>query len=407
VEKITLINLFGVMLVAFLVPFTLGFFPKLRIPAVALEVVAGIIVGPAVLGWVQPGPVVEIVSRLGVAFLLFLAGMELDLGVLNGAPMKLGALSFFASFALALAIMVPLGMAGLILSPLLVATALSATSVGIIIPILRDTGHLDSPAGIFTVAGASVAEFGTIAVLGIFFASSKAAPWVEALDLAVVAVLAVLLLFALTRLGRWRPGTAVTARLDHTSSQVKVRGTVTIVLGASLVASFFGFEAILGTFLAGVVVAIVLRGDAGARSLRERIEAIGFGFFVPVFFVSSGLKFKLDGLTSPAELTRIALFFVVLLLVRGVPALLYRKHLSGREMAASGLLQATNLSFIVVAVTVGLELGKMRQITGSSLIVAGLLSAVLFPMIAQGLLGGAQEKIVAAETPDERRMKPM
>jgi Kef-type K+ transport system membrane component KefB len=340
-------------------------------------------------------------------FLLFLAGMELDLTMLKGTPMMLGAMSFIASIVLALLIMVPLHSAGLIISPLLVATALSATSVGIIIPILRDTGQLDSPAGIFTVAGSSVAEFGTIAMLGMFFASAGSAPWVGAISLAAVAVLAVLLLFALTRLARWRPGRTVTARLDHTSSQLRVRATVAVVLGASVIASYFGFEAILGTFLAGVVVAIVIRGDAGERSLRERIEAIGFGFFVPVFFVTSGLKFKLEGLASPDELARIALFFVVLLLVRGLPALLYRKHLTGREMAASGLLQATNLSFIVVAVTVGLELGRMRPITCSSLIVAGLLSAGLFPMLAQRLLGGAKQAIVGVETPDEEIMEPM
>ncbi len=133
-------------------------------PSVVLELVVGIIAGPAVMGLIEPGPVVDVVSNLGVAFLLFLAGMDIDLPLLNGAPLRRGALGFVLTIALSLAIMVPLGDSGLILSPLLVATAPAATSVGIIIPVLRDTGQLDTPLRRFTVAGGLVAEFGTIAV---------------------------------------------------------------------------------------------------------------------------------------------------------------------------------------------------------------------------------------------------
>src|SRR5215470_5360004 len=121
---LTLVNLLGVAMIAFCVPFVLGFFPRVRIPAVALELVAGIIVGPAVLGWVEPGPVVGVMAMIGVAFLLFLAGLELDLHVLKGAPLVRGSLGFLFSFTLALALMTPLGESGFILSPLLVAVAL-------------------------------------------------------------------------------------------------------------------------------------------------------------------------------------------------------------------------------------------------------------------------------------------
>jgi len=390
VERITLVNLFGVMLIAFLVPFALGFVPRLRVPAVVLELVAGIVFGPAILGWIKPGPVVQIVSNLGVAFLLFLAGMELDVRALRGAPLRLGSIGFVASVALGLAIMLPVGAAGFILSPLLVATALSATSVGIVFPVLRDTGMIESPAGRFIVAGGAAAEFGTIAVLGVFFAGEHSNAVVEALLLAAVGVVAVVVLLGLSRLWKWEPGRAVTKRLDETSSQVRVRFAVVVLLGAAVLASSFGFESILGTFLAGALLAIVIRGDQHEESFRRKIEAVGFGFFVPVFFVTSGLKFDLSGFGA-AEAGRAAFFFVALLLIRGLPALLYKKHLSWKETAAAGLLQATNLSFIVVAVTVGVAIGKMRQINGSALIIAGLLSAVLFPWVAQALLGGGSQ----------------
>lgn len=388
-QQVTFVNLFGVSIIAFFVPALLGFFPKLRVPAVVFELIAGIIFGPAVLGWIKPGPVVMIISNLGVAFLLFLAGMELDLTKLRGNPLKLGAATFLLSFAIALAIMVPFGMSGFVLSPLLVATALSATSVGIVFPVLKDTGQLDSPAGRFTVAGGAVAEFATIAILGVFFAGENANAGIEALLLAVVAVAAVLLLVVLSRASKWEPGRVVTRRLDETSSQVRVRLAVMILLGAAVLASSFRFEAILGTFLAGAVLAIVIRGDVHEHDFRRKIEAVGYGFFVPVFFVTSGLRFSLIGVDDPQEWLRVGVFLISLLLIRAVPALLSRKHLGRREVIASGLLMATNLSFIVVAVSVGRELGKMQPITGSALIITGLVSAVLFPMLAQQVLKGA------------------
>lgn len=402
--EISLVNLFGVAVIAFAVPFMLGFFPRLRVPPIVLELIAGIIVGPAVLGWIEPGPVVRTMSAIGVAFLLFLAGLELDLDVLKGPPLILGALSFGLSLLVAAGLTVPLGSAGLILSPLLVSIALSATAVGIIVPVLRDTGQLDSPTGRFTIGGASVAEFGTIALLGIFFAGEGASPAREAVALACVAVIAVLLLAALVRASEWRSGTAVFDRLDDTSSQVRVRFAVMLLLGAAALTAAFGFEAILGTFLAGIVFGIAIKGAKHEHALRTKLEATGFGFFVPVFFVASGLRLNVEGIFSPVELGRIALFLVILLVVRGLPAVIYKKHLSWRETGAAGLLQSTNLSFIVVAVAVGTELGIIKQVNGSALIIAGLLSAVTFPAAAQALLGGAHGGVAMDGDRVEERM---
>jgi Kef-type K+ transport system membrane component KefB len=164
-----------------------------------------------------------------------------------------------------------------------------------------------------------------------------------------------------------------------------------ILLGAAVVASSFGFESILGTFLAGAVLAIIIRGDKFEESFRVKLEAIGFGFFVPAFFVTSGMKLNLSSINSPSALGRVALLFVMLMLIRGVPALLYRSHLTRRETLAAAMLQSTNLSFIVVAVTVGQEIGRIRPVTGSALVLAGVLSAVIFPASAQVLLGGRAE----------------
>jgi Kef-type K+ transport system membrane component KefB len=398
---LTLVNLLGVATVAFCVPFVLGFFPRVRIPSVTLELVAGIILGPAVLGWIEPGPVVSVIASIGVAFLLFLAGLELDLQALEGPPLVRGSLSFLLSFALAFALMSPLGASGFVLSPLLVAIALSATSVGILVPVLHDTGQLETAVGRFTISGASVAEVGTIALLGVFYAGRGTSAAVSALLLAVVAVLAVLALAALRYTVRWTPGRRIFEKLDETSAQVRVRFAVMILLAAAALTMQFGFEGILGTFVAGVVVGIVARGDRLEDTLRGKLKAIGFGLFVPAFFVTSGLRFELNRVGGIAELGRAALFFVALIAIRTTPAVLYRPFLTWRECLASGLLQSTNLSFIVVAVTVGIELDQLREINGSALILAGLVSAVVLPAVAATLLGGSTEKASADSVPKE------
>ena len=388
---LTLVNLFGVAIIAFCVPFVLGFFPRVRIPSVTLELVAGIIVGPSVLGWIEPGPVVSAMSSIGVAFLLFLAGLELELHVLKGPPLVRGSLSFLLSFALAFALMMPLGEFGVILSPLLVAVALSATSIGILVPVLRDTGHLDTRVGHFTISGSSAAEIGTIGLLGVFFAGRDRSAAISALLLVVVAILAVLLLAGLRYTLRWAPGRRIFDKLDETSAQVRVRFAVMILLASAALAMYFGFEGILGTFVAGIVVGIVLRGDRAEQIVRAKLKVIGFGMFVPAFFVTSGLRFELKQITGMEEIGRAALFLVALIAVRTIPAVLYRPFLTWRECLASGLLQSTNLSFIVVTVTVGTELGKLREINASALILAGLVSAVVLPAVATVLLGGAKE----------------
>src|SRR5262245_38723283 len=333
---LTLVNLLGVSVIAFVVPFILGFFPRLRIPAVTLELIAGIIVGPAILGWIEPGPVVTVLASIGVAFLLFLAGLELELHVLKGPPLARGSLNFMLSFGLAFALMAPLWALDIILSPLLVAIALSATSIGILVPVLRDTGHLDTPTGHFTMCGASASEIGTIGLLGVFFAGKDASAAASALLLVFVAVIAVLLLAVLRYSRRWTPGRRMFDKLDESSAQARVRFSVMILVSAAALAMSFGFEGILGTFVAGIVLGIVIRGDPFEQALRAKLKVIGFGLFVPAFFVTSGLRFDLDSINGWSEVGRAALFFVALVTIHTVPAVVYRPYLTWRECLASG-----------------------------------------------------------------------
>ncbi|NLE22331.1 MAG: cation:proton antiporter [Actinobacteria bacterium] len=384
--EFTLTNLLLVSLLAFAVPFVLAFFPRVRVASAVLELVAGIVFGPELLDWIEIDAPVEIMSSIGVAFLLFLAGMELDLRVLRGPALRRGAAAFMISLLLAIGILLVFKEFGLVETPLLIAIALSATSVGIVVPVLRDSGLLHSPAGLFTIAGSSMAEFGTIVLLGLFFARDGSSPRVEAVLLVVFGVLAVLLLRGLVWFSGREATQAIFRRLDDTSSQVRVRLAIVVLLAAAVVASAFGFEAILGTFLAGAIFAVVIRGWHDLETFRKKIDAVGFGFFVPVFFVVSGMRLDLQALLGWLEIGTVLVLLLVLLVVRALPVLLYRRYLTDREALASGLLQATNLSFVVVAVTVGEGIGAITYSGGTALIAAGLLSAVIFPPLAHALL---------------------
>ena len=253
------------------------------------------------------------------------------------------------------------------------------------------------------MCGASAAEVGTIGMLGVFFAGNGLSAGLSALMLAAVAVLAVLLLAVLRYTLRWAPGRRILDRLDETSAQARVRFAVMIFLGAAAGATTFGFEGILGSFVAGILVGVVMRRDRFEHALRTKLEAIGFGLFVPSFFVATGLRFELDRIQGLAEIERAGLFFAALIAIRTIPAVLYRPHLSWRECLASGLLQSTNLSFIVVTVAVGTQLDRIMDVNAAALILAGLVSALVLPTVAFMLLGGSkaehEQHRVAAEAP--------
>src|ERR671914_2848811 len=159
-----------VVAVAFTAPFLLGLAPGLRIPRVVLEIVAGIVVGPSVLGWVEVDGTIEVMATLGLGFLLFLGGLEVDFSRLRGRILRLTGGGYALSFAIAVAVSLALGAGGLVETPLLLAIALGSTSLGVLIPVLKDTGRIESGLGQLVIAGASIADFAAIILLSLFFA---------------------------------------------------------------------------------------------------------------------------------------------------------------------------------------------------------------------------------------------
>jgi len=386
----TYTELMLVMVLAVAIPLLLALVPRLPIPASVIEILAGIVVGPAVLDLVDADEVVDVLATLGVAFLLFLAGLELDFDQMRGRPLKLGGAGFAMSVAIGLVVTLPLGISDVIIDPVFVTVILSATALGIVMPVLKDAGETRSPFGRLVVVSCSVAEFGSIVLLSLLFTGSGSLGALAGIAKLVVLVLAVVAIaLAASRAGRFPRLDDIVYRLQDTSSQIRIRAAVLLLLVMLVLSEDLKFDAILGAFLAGALLAAITdpERDEAFGHFRAKLEGIGFGFFVPVFFIATGLRFPVDALLSDSSaLLRVPLFLFLLLVVRGLPALVFRHDLGPRHVASAALLQATSLSFIVVATEIGVDIGEVRPINAASLVAAGMLSVLVFPALALAVL---------------------
>src|SRR5919108_671594 len=295
--------------VAFAAPLALGLVPMLRLPAVVLEIVLGIVVGPQVLGWAEVDGPVQVMNLIGLAFLL------------------------------------------------LIAIMLSATSLGVVIPVLKDGGRAGSPFGQLVIAGASIADIATVVLLSLFFSGESSGAGAKVVLLGGFVALVAAVGISIVGAQRSMRISAALVRLQDTTAQIRVRGAFLLLVVFVVLADQFGLEAILGAFLAGAVLKLVDTDRAMTHpQFHAKLEAAGFGVFVPFFFVTSGLKFDLDALfASAGTVARVPLFLAALLAARGLPALLYRRVVSGGEVIAAGLFPATPPRLFVVPRPVGVQ----------------------------------------------------
>lgn len=396
-----LTNLTVVAALAFGVPFVLGLVPRLRLPGVALEILAGIVIGPSVLGWVTVDDPIAIFSLVGLAFLLLIAGLEVDFDRLRGRTLALALVGFGISFGIAVIAGFLLKAGDLVKSPLLMAIALSATGLGIIIPILKDAGEVESMFGQLVVAAASVAEVGTIILLSLFFSGESSAIGSKLVLLIAFGGLVAAVGFAIVAAEHSMKLSGTLARLQDTTAQIRVRGAFLLLLGFAVAAEQFGAEAILGAFLAGAIVKLVDRDQMMTHpQFRVKLESAGFGVFIPFFFVTSGIRFDGHALfSSGSTVARVPLFLAILLIVRGVPALVFSRLVDGRKTFVAALLQATSLSFLVVVSQLGQDLDLITKANGAALIAAGLLSVLIFPITGLTILRRAERRDGSAAKP--------
>jgi Kef-type K+ transport system membrane component KefB len=400
-------NLLIVVAVAFAAPLVLGFFRSVKLPSVVLEIIAGIIIGPSLLGIVEVDASVSVISVIGLAFLLFLAGLEIKFDKLRGQVLRLTLIGFVVSFAIALLVALLLKGTGLIETPLLVAIILCATSLGVLIPVLKDAGEISSTFGQLIVGAGTIADFGAVILLSIFF-SGEGGIGSTLLLIGSLVALGIVVFIAVKGAERSRSIREDLVRLQDTTAQIRVRGAVVLLVGFAAIADSLGLETILGAFMAGAILSLLDRDEQMTHpEFRRKLEAVGFGVFIPVFFVTSGVNYDLDALlASASNVVMVPIFLAALVVVRGLPALTYRRLLDRRHTAVAGLMQATSLPFIVAATAIGQELGLVSAAEGAALVGAGLLSVLLFPAIGLSLLRRG-EPSPAAKASGEPEPGPM
>jgi Kef-type K+ transport system membrane component KefB len=365
------------------------------VPSVVLEIVAGILIGPSVLGWVHVDQTITVISDIGLTMLLFMAGREIDYSRLRGPIVERAALGMAISLVLALAIGYSLYILHLIGAPVFVAIVLSATGLGTLTPILEDAPEVSGVFSRLVMTAGTFGEFTPILLLALLFSRQSTGIGTRLLLLAAFAGLA--LAIGLVLFGAWESGSvrALLTRLQDTTAEIRIRIAVVLFIAFSALASVLGLEAVLGAFVAGAIWKLVDRDANLAHPHTSiKLQALGFGFLIPVFFVTSGLEFDLHALlTSPSTLALVPIFLASQLVVRGLPALMFGKPL-GRDwgrVAAAGLFSASSLSTPVFASMIGVELGIITGGTAAALVGSGLLSTLLFPALALTLLSHASQ----------------
>jgi Kef-type K+ transport system membrane component KefB len=382
-------SFFAIVVIAAIAAITVAAVPRrFAPPVVVVELLLGIVIGPEVLDIAKTDDFIDFFSNLGLGMLFFFAGYEIDFERIRGRPLKLGALGWLLSIALAYGIGGALAAAGIVLSFLYTGSAMATTAIGTLIPILRDNGELKTRFGTYLLAAGGIGEFGPILLVTLVLSTTN--PLHEAAILVAFVVLALAMALASVRLA-WR-GWPALERTFEASSQLAVRVTVVLVFGLVLLANQLGLDVLLGGFVAGMIVRLALKGHE-LQVFESKLTAVGFGFFVPFFFVTSGIEFDLGALGSTTALLKLAMFFVLFLVVRGAPAmLLYRQVLKVRQRAALAFYSATELPLVVAITAIATETGHMKTSTAAGLVGAAMLSTLVFPFVGRALLERARDE---------------
>ncbi|WP_424464135.1 cation:proton antiporter [Pseudoclavibacter helvolus] len=357
--------------------------PWVKVPIVVFELLLGIAIGPSLLGWVDKSDLLDWLSEFGLAALFFVAGNEIRFRSLGGGPLAKASLAWVLSLAMGIA-------AGLLIAPgeagVIIAIALSSTALGALIPILRDAGELSSPFGKATTAMGAVGEFGPLVAISVFLGTRS--PGVSALVLALFVVVTGVAILVAVRLKHGHLHRLVNASL-HTSGQFAVRIVIFTLACLVALSAMLDLDILLGAFAAGVMWQIIMRSapEADREQVESKIEAIAFGFLVPLFFIYTGVTFNLDALLGSVQaLILLPVFLGLLLIIRGLPAQLTApKGTSPRERASLGLLSSTALPIIVAVTAIGVDQKVLEPAIASSLVGAGMLLVLFFPLIGMAL----------------------
>ncbi|WP_371619661.1 cation:proton antiporter [Streptomyces sp. NBC_00454] len=381
-----------IMAIAVLAPLlAYGVSRWLPVPLVIFEILLGILVGPDILGWAHSDQVIDVLSELGLAMLIFLAGYEIQFSQVKGDTLKRSVWAWLAALVLGLGI-------GLLLSGggfdkgVYIGTALTSTALGTILPVLRDAGDTQSRFGSVMMAMGAVGEFGPIIAMALLL-SGRAPGRSAALLIAFAVLTAAAVFWAMRPKPPWF--SRVIARTLHSSGQFAVRLVVLMLVAFLALAEVLGLDVLLGAFAAGLITRLVLHGAAPESSevVLSKVEAMGFGFLVPLFFVVTGIEFDLKALLEGGRvLLLLPVFLLLFLVVRGLPLwLLAPRDLGRRDRSALVLFGSTALPLVVAITTLGVQDGKLGSGEAAALVGAGMVSVLVFPLLGLRLRSRAPE----------------
>ena len=342
------------------------------VPEVVIQIIFGILLGPYVFNLARSNSIVTALSDFGLTYLMFLAGTEVDPAIMRRGHIGLAAGSWVTSLVIALLMGVLFHSSGLVLDSVVVALCLTTTALGTLLPMLRDSGYLDTPFGPVVLSVGAIGEFGPILAVALLLTQRHT----DLTILLIVLFVAVAVVAALLATQVRPPGFVTLLRRHlHSTSQLPVRISVLLVVLLVYLALKLSLDVLLGAFAAGVVVRLFIRGE-DQEPVRSKLEAIGYGFLIPIFFIETGINFDLHALIrEPHVLLRVPVFAAVFLFTRGLPTLVFfRRVLSRAQSQALAVLAATGLPLIVVITTIGVDEHKMRPENASALVAAGMLS---------------------------------
>ncbi len=394
-EEISFVPLLIVIGLAFVVPFALSRIKRFTIPIVVGEILAGMVFGKSGLGLVTENFVLEVLSVLGFAYLMFLSGLEIDLSAVSrqmaqssggrlrqliNSPFVIGGAMFGLTLVGSTIPAFYLRGQGLIEDPWIMALILSTTSLGVVVPVLKEQGLTRDDYGQSILMASLIADFASILLISIYVLLRSQGLTLDVLLVLILFGAFVTVYRAAAIFQRHLPAERVFEELSSATSQIKLRGAFALALVFIALAESLGIENILGAFLAGVIISLLSEGDGSI--LREKLDAIGYGFFIPIFFVMVGVSFDLPALlSSRSTLLLVPLLIGIAYAVKFLAALLYRLKYSWRETLAAGALLSSRLSLIIAAAAIGLELGLISNAVNSGIILVAVITCTVSPIL--------------------------
>lgn len=409
VDSHIFIDLFIVVGLALIVPIVLSRQKKIRLPIIVGEIIAGTLIGQSGLHIVDINDsILNFLAEFGLIFLMFLSGIEIDFGTLlakpprmktNGGPKKIVSSTVLGILVFLITILLSIGLSFLlqnilsIKSPWMMALILSTTSLGIVVPVLKETNIINSQFGQSILVSAFIADFATMLLITTYVSILR-----KGLSLEIFFVFLLFgAFFFLYRFGLFMNRIPRLQKLlndlSHATAQIKIRGAFALILTFIVLSEILGTEVILGAFLAGVIISLLkTKNDA---HIIQQLEAIGYGLLIPIFFINIGVNINLGSLLqSPIALALFPILLVGAYLIKLISTLLFNLKFSFKNSIGAGFLMSSRLSLIIAASAIGLKLGLITDAVNTSIILVAIFTVTVSPVIFMRLTKSISTKII-------------